>query len=205
MNAPSESKLGVQRLRDRLRAATAGTILSAAEEAFAQQGLHAARMEDVAARAGVSVGTLYNYFTDRNALLAALFQSRHETLIAVLDEALATSEGQPFAVQLERFLRSVFEHFDEHRRFFRIVMEGEHAHDAGKSESMRATYLRVEQLVQRGLDGGELNPASGPLYPALLMGLVRGMIMRWLYDNPSAQFAERVPALVEFFLHGAGR
>ena len=60
------------RLRHRLREETVSAILEAAEHEFASDGLHAARMERIAARAGVAVGTLYNHFDDREALVLAL-------------------------------------------------------------------------------------------------------------------------------------
>jgi len=59
------------RLRDRLREEANRAILTAAEEVFSEEGL-GARMEQIAARAGVAVGTLYNHFQDRGALVNAL-------------------------------------------------------------------------------------------------------------------------------------
>ena len=47
-------------------------MLVAAEDVFAEAGLAKAHVEDIARRAGVAVGTLYNYYKDRDALLAAV-------------------------------------------------------------------------------------------------------------------------------------
>ena len=77
------------RLRQRLRAETRAAILAAAEEVFAARGLRGARMEAIASRAGVAVGTLYNHFQDREALLSALIQSRRQALLDRVDRALA--------------------------------------------------------------------------------------------------------------------
>ena len=62
--APHDMR-AVSKLRDRLKETTEQSILAAAEEVFAETGLHGARMETIAQNAGVSVGTLYNYFNDR--------------------------------------------------------------------------------------------------------------------------------------------
>src|SRR5512138_2747814 len=94
---------GVQRLRDRLREEYGRAILAAAEEVFAEDGLHAARMERIASRAGVAVGTLYNHFADKEALLAALARSRREGLFARVDASLAGVDGRPIAEQLHAF------------------------------------------------------------------------------------------------------
>src|SRR3954471_15366151 len=77
MNRRSESEPERQTLRGRIRETTVQAILSAAEEVFADDGFHAARMGAIAAKAGVSVGTLYNHFEDRDALLGGLRSEEH--------------------------------------------------------------------------------------------------------------------------------
>lgn len=60
-------------LRELKKEKTAQAILDAASRRFAAEGIDPARMEDVAADAEVSVGTLYNYFGSKQALVVALF------------------------------------------------------------------------------------------------------------------------------------
>lgn len=52
-----------------------GELAAAALELFVEKGFAATRLEDVAARAGVSKGTLYLYFDSKEALLKAVIQS----------------------------------------------------------------------------------------------------------------------------------
>src|SRR5512146_1839893 len=94
------------RLRDRLREETARAILSAAEEVFAEEGLHAARMERIAGRAGVAVGTLYNHFADRAALVAALCAAGRGVLLERIDAAVAAAAAGPRA-ELRAFVEAV--------------------------------------------------------------------------------------------------
>ncbi len=211
MNASSNHEQHPQRLRDRLREATSAAILAAAEEAFAESGLHSTRMDDIATRAGVSVGTLYNYFADRTALLAALVDSRRQNLLSQFDRELDEHAGEPFEAQLEATLRTLLGHFEAHQRFLSILMEGEHARDAQAMpaamrprETMRALYLRFETLVERGLSSGSLRPDNAALYPALLMGMLRGVLVRTLYEaHPPGSIVKRAPQLVDIFLNGA--
>jgi len=192
------------KLRDRLRKATSDAILDAAEGVLSQ-GVHAARMEDVAARAGVSVGTLYNYFADRGALIEALLLSRREALMQRLDQALADVERESFSRQLERFMRELFAHFEEHRRFFSILLQGELGIRKHPAEALRAIHARVELLVRRGTQRGELRAQSAAVYPALLMGMARGLILRTLFEASDRSVAADVPELVRVFLHGAAK
>lgn len=69
-------------------AARPDEILAAAIEAFETQGFDAARMEDVAARAGISKAGVYLYFESKEALLRALIE-RHIAPIADRASALA--------------------------------------------------------------------------------------------------------------------
>jgi AcrR family transcriptional regulator len=65
-------------------------LLAAALELFVERGYAATRLDDVAARAGVSKGTLYLYFSSKEELFFALVR---ENLLPVLDEAAALIDG----------------------------------------------------------------------------------------------------------------
>jgi AcrR family transcriptional regulator len=81
-------------------------ILAAALESFAARGFAATRLEDVAARAGISKGTLYLYFKSKEELFEAVVRAR---LLPNLErvEALAASFEGPSALLLERLLLTI--------------------------------------------------------------------------------------------------
>src|SRR5690349_20366470 len=68
----------------RLPAERPGTILSAALDAFVENGFAATRLEDIAERAGVSKGTLYLYFENKEALFKAAVR---ENIVPALERA----------------------------------------------------------------------------------------------------------------------
>ena len=70
------------RRRDEARALFRNAILDAAEAVFAERGFHGARIQDVAARARIAVGTVYNHFAQKDDVLAALLEERTEGLLA---------------------------------------------------------------------------------------------------------------------------
>ena len=69
-------------LRDRQKRGRERRIVKAAEKLFARKGYAEVAMEDVAARAGLAVGTIYNYFPSKSALLLAIVRSETESLLA---------------------------------------------------------------------------------------------------------------------------
>ncbi len=190
-------------MRERLREETGRAISAAAEQVFAEKGLHLARMEEIAALAGVSVGTVYNHFEDRQALLAELLESRRKELAQRLDQALAASAHEPFEGQLRGFVMTVFIHFEDHRPFLSIMLEGDQARLAQPSPAMREIRARAETLVRRGLAKKALRQGHVELLPGILWGAVKAVLLHDLRNPGALPVAERASAAVDFFLNGA--
>ena len=211
MNPDSQGTFPSPKLRERLREATREAILSAAEAVFAEEGLHAARMEAIAGRAGVAVGTVYNHFEDREALLSALLGARNDELVGRMDTTLAQSALHPFAEQLNAFYSALLEHFLAHRPFLAIFMQAERClspsapmGSAVPSSVMREVLERAERLVANGLLQKALRPSAADLLPLLCVGLVRSVLVgELLYTLSPVPIATRVEQLVTFFLEGA--
>ena len=72
-------------------------ILAAASEAFAERGVET-QMDDVAARAGLGVGTLYRHFATKEALMVALMERRFEQILEVTRRGIEREDGEPFEV-----------------------------------------------------------------------------------------------------------
>lgn len=68
-------------LRHRQKRERERRIVKAAERLFAKKGFAEVAMEDVAARAGLAVGTIYNYFPSKSALLLAIVRRESESLL----------------------------------------------------------------------------------------------------------------------------
>lgn len=66
-------------------------LLATAERLFYEQGFHATGIDRIVAAAGVVRMTLYNHFSSKEELVAAVLKARHERFIASLDEATATA------------------------------------------------------------------------------------------------------------------
>jgi AcrR family transcriptional regulator len=202
MNLNSRRERGVHRLRERFKAESASAMLDAAEEVFAAHGLHGAAMSDIAARAGVAVGTLYNHFVDRERLLAALLERRRAELYHRLDEAQRQAARAPFRAQLEALLGALFVHFDAHRRFLLIQLQSELPKSDDKA---REIYRRLDKVIRRGVKEGVLRADAAALYPGFLVGILRGLVLRELYGEATTRLADHTDLVVDFFLRGAGK
>jgi AcrR family transcriptional regulator len=191
-------------LRERHRAETSAAILDAAEQAIGEEGLHAARMERIAAGAGVSVGTLYNHFEDRDALVQALFDSRSSTLRKLLAEAVTTSVGRPVREQVQEMLRAVAVHARAHGRFFTALM-AEHQGPSRLRPPIAARAVLsscAAEMIARGIASGEIGEDPHGILTDALVALARLALARALEgraDEPE------LAALATLFARGAAR
>src|ERR687883_144691 len=78
-------------------------ILEAADEVFAERGLDVS-LDDIAAAAGVGVGTVYRRFPDKEALIDALFEDKLGEVVEVIRKAVDLED--PWE-SFETFVRSV--------------------------------------------------------------------------------------------------
>ncbi|WP_417471374.1 TetR/AcrR family transcriptional regulator [Maricaulis sp.] len=83
-------------------------ILEAALAVFGEQGFAAARVEDIARRAGLSKGTLYLYFPSKEAMLNALIEQSAGALARVVEQHVATSAVADPEAALRGLLRILF-------------------------------------------------------------------------------------------------
>jgi AcrR family transcriptional regulator len=81
--------------RDRQKQERERRILSAARRLFDRDGYVNTSMEQVAARAGLAVGTLYNYFSSKDQLLLAISQVDTEHLLKIGERILADPPDDP--------------------------------------------------------------------------------------------------------------
>lgn len=193
-------------LRAQFRAATTNALLEAAEDVAADDGVEAASLTAIAARAGVAVGTVYNYFADRDALMRSLFAQRRAELVAAVDSAVATSEGKPFAAQIAAFVGGVLAFFDERRAFLRIVVDAEHVRPPSRNRKKPAlvhVQERAARLVARGVRGGALRREHADLHAEILVGMVRAVCVARAHDP--RPLVTRADAIVTLFFEGAAR
>jgi AcrR family transcriptional regulator len=92
VSPPAESEPG---LRERQRSKRRDRMLRAAAAIFGEKGFEQARLEDIAERAEVSVGTIYNYFSSKFDLLVAMYREDREIVLKQSEAILADPPSDP--------------------------------------------------------------------------------------------------------------
>lgn len=152
---------------------TAAAILEGAAQILEANGLAGFTTNAVAERAGVSIGTLYQYFADKNAILLALAKQQVELGLADIARALRGEIDPTPAGRVRAMVRAAVHAFRGRQRARKAVMEAVLAqgHHAELMVPVVAFIARHGALV-----GGTSQPVFATLTPLQLFVMSRAMI-----------------------------
>ena len=189
-------------------------ILAAAQEVFAEQGFDAARMEEVARRARVGKGTLYNYYESKedlliHAVIASMEEVREriataadpspdepirsveDTLRMLIVEALPGLTGRSYALHnqawgvIARDPKARRRLFDAYQAFYR--------------ERERDFEGLIEAGARAGQFRSDVDPAQVSL---LLLALFDGLVHRVTFDRQRVDPSRALGALMQLLRGG---
>ncbi|MBA3774570.1 MAG: TetR/AcrR family transcriptional regulator [Ramlibacter sp.] len=150
----------VQAKRERRKEARPGELLDAALDLFVEKGFAATRAEEVAARAGVSKGTLFLYFPSKEELFKAVVRENISGRFQEWNEEFRTFEGT--ASDMVRYLMKVWwERVGATKASGitkLIISEARNFPDIAafyQQEVVRPGQDLIRRMLQRGVDSGE--------------------------------------------------
>ncbi len=126
------------------------SILRAALCLLVEQGIHATPVSQIAKKAGTGMGTIYNYFENKEVLINAIYVDIKQKEKVVLDKSFR--KEMPVKVQFEHYYRSTVEFFLKNPLYFRF-MDQLHASPVISEESRESGYLAIGpvlRLLHRG-------------------------------------------------------
>src|SRR6478672_4919739 len=147
-------------------------ILKASLDEFSERGFAAARLDDVARRAGVAKGTIYLYFKDKEALFQELVRFQIGPVVGALEAVLASD--LPLAVIVEHALDIfVREIYGTHRKqvLRLIISEGPRFPALAEfyyHEVLARILKAVRARLTRALERGEIADDALIRFPQLL-------------------------------------
>jgi AcrR family transcriptional regulator len=141
-------------------------ILDAAREVLGESGADAC-MEEIAARAGVGVGTVYRRFAGKDALIDELLRLALEDLVAAAERSLARTGGHG----LEELLRAIGQSFADHARYANLLLE--RRADPSAARRIRAA---IDELTARAAAAGTVSPDITAGDVQALIWAMRGLV-----------------------------
>ncbi len=174
--------------RAKRTAARRQAILAAALEEFSGHGFEAARLEDVARRAGVAKGTIYLYFADKEALFQELIRWQLTPVVGAFEHvAQADIPMRVIAGQMiEMFVREIYG--TRRKDVIRLIISEGPRFPKLAEFYYREVLSRIIQafraVLRRAVDRGELKSEAFVKFPQLLVspGLV-AILWNGLFDR----------------------
>jgi AcrR family transcriptional regulator len=149
-------------------------ILAAARDAFAAHGSEA-RMEEIAARAGVGVGTVYRHFATKEALMAELLADKWRLMAQQAREALESGD-EPWEAFAGSLRRNALTMADDAGVRSAIVRSDSPEVWEGSAEAHAELMDATRELIIRGQDAGVIRRDVSVLdIPILMCGVCATM------------------------------
>ncbi|MEV0168343.1 TetR/AcrR family transcriptional regulator [Nonomuraea fuscirosea] len=120
-------------------------LLSAAQEVFVENGYHAAAMDEIADRAGVSKPVLYQHFPGKLELYLALLDLHAEDMVNRCREALASTQENKLRVQAT--FSAFFDFVSSQGEAFRLVFESDLRNVAPVRQRVEHSLSQCAEMV----------------------------------------------------------
>jgi AcrR family transcriptional regulator len=188
-----------------------GQILTAALGVFGERGLAGARLEDVAKRAGLSKGTIYLYFPNKEELFREVVRHNVVSAIEEREQLVNTASGTASEV-LTQYLRSYWKFIrsEQFAPLFRLIhAELQNFPDLARfyaDEVVARSKRLLSAIITRGIESGEFR-RTDPLVAARM--LTAPFVMHGLWCTHREYFAsvaaksdeQVLDELIDFSLH----
>ncbi|SVD17937.1 uncharacterized protein METZ01_LOCUS370791, partial [marine metagenome] len=133
-------------------------VLDAAEQVFGEYSFADSSVEDIARRAELSVGTLYNLFRSKEEIYMSVVSRSVSGFFEELSERVAGARGPQ--EQLRTTVRYFFEHFTHYSRQFRLYVSATNGFQwelknklvGDAAAAQQGFFLTLVDACQRGLD-----------------------------------------------------
>ena len=189
-------------------------IVAAALEVFVERGFAAAKLEDVARRAGVTKGTIYLYFENKEALFKAVVR---ETIVPVI------AKGEAMAQAFTGSARDLFERLV--REYWRLVGETALAGipklmmaEAGNFPQLARFYYEevvtrghrlMTSVLERGIEQGEFRKVNLAVAAKLAMSpLMHAVVARRAFSSCMPEgfdVGQYLDTHIDLYLHGIAK
>ena len=178
-------------------------LLGAAREVFVAQGYHAAAMDEIAERAGVSKPVLYQHFPGKLELYLALLDEHTEKLVTSVRQALESTTDN--RLRVERSVRVYFDFVHDPSGAHQLVLESDLRSVPAVRERIEDAFAQCVRAIAATIvaDTG-LPQDDADLLAVGLVGLAETCSRWWLVRGGDVPPERAISSMVELAWHGIG-
>ncbi len=179
----SRPKENARRARERLYRQL---ILEAAERSFAEKGFDAAKIEEIAAESGLSLGTLYSVFAGKPDVMRAVHTTRNREILEASAAAAEAAAGP--AEMLLAAVGAYVDFFVGHPDYLRIHLRGGHAWGLVGAGSRTPSQAHAWEegidlyagIFVRGIGAGVFHPGPPRLLARMMIAMQQVQLADWV-------------------------
>jgi AcrR family transcriptional regulator len=184
-------------------------VLDAAEEVFADASFATASVEEIAARAEISVGTLYNLFRSKEDIYCGLVSRAQNLFFEMAEQRIDAARGPRDSVLAA--VEACLDHFNHYTRQFRLYVSATNGFQ-WELKSKLAEEARIHQqefrkrltdICQAGIDDGTFKKGIPAEVLATIIIAVPHAVLAAVMEDAAANVSSQIPhalAVVERIL-----
>ena len=181
-------------------------IIEAAIGVFSEKGFHEARMEDISQAAGLSKGTLYLYFKDKDALIKAIAIEVFHREQAELENAcqMPGTAAEKIQTLMEFFVVRGEDTEASMPIVFEFYALSSRRPDVQQilSNHLRVSVECIKEILQQGVKSREFPPLDTEKAAITFMALLEGTLAQEFYTSDRANISEQLSFGVNLLLKG---
>ena len=173
-----------KRPRQERSKATVDAILTAAAKVLHAEGVEGATTNRIAELAGVSIGSLYQYFPSKDALVAALIDAANQKWRETFEAKVVMLWKEDLAVAARALVGELFRGYQENIRLHQILQA--HLPLVGRMEDVRRLREDIGAMVRAALESRreELVPKNLDLAVFIMVRTVDALADTTLHERP---------------------
>lgn len=181
-------------------------IKEAAVKLFSQKGYSATTMRQIAQKAGLSSGSLYNHLKRKSDLLLDI----HRDFIDEVIEKTKFSEGdrEPCEEKLKEIFKTFMKAIFENKLSFKVLLEQEtFLPPAARREVNKNTQLLkegIKRIIEEGIKRGEIGAMDSKMVTFCVFALCN-YSLRWVDPKGSYSYKDLGEKFFEIFFRGIGK
>jgi TetR/AcrR family transcriptional regulator len=190
--------------RENLKSYNRTQILQTAQELFSTHGFHDVSMHQIADESGFSIGTLYNFFKDKQDLYGVLVRDNFLAFHHELSEALDSPGDE--VERIRAYVSAKGRIFQNNRSMMRLYFAETRKTSfdikSGLNHELRTIYedfmQRLAGVFESGINNGLFRPLMEPYYLAVaLASLTNAFLFLWLEDPVKHPYSRNVETIMQ--------
>ncbi|MCG1012243.1 TetR/AcrR family transcriptional regulator [Tepidanaerobacter sp. GT38] len=159
-------------------------LRQAAIDVIAENGFHDATIEKIAAKAKVAVGTVYNYFENKESILDYIFQVEYEKRVEFLSEL--SKENKDPLDKIREIMAFHFSELKQNPNLAKVILKERSFNKQDKMSNIRnfeQLPIYISKIIQDGIDKSLIRKCNAEILSVVLFGSIEAILTKFIIEN----------------------